>query len=182
MAHIPIPDPSVPDGVFVRDCSALVEAMAAMALITALAGLHSQNPEHSPEYCRHSDIFTGRQQSEHFSHKSDHSNSDQSFQILFTAFKVKFKIFILISRTWSIPPPTLPSPYNPSYCIPDCTVITSPLLCLHNLTIFAVSHLLHHSCFRTSAFHIPFVQKTHLISPKLNLTSAQMPLLQRGLP
>lgn len=41
MAHIPIPDPSVPDGVFVRDCSALVEAMAAMALITALAGLHS---------------------------------------------------------------------------------------------------------------------------------------------
>ena len=54
---------SVPGGVFVKDCTAQIEPMT---LITTLAGLHSQTPEQSPDYYRHSDVFTGRKQSNTF--------------------------------------------------------------------------------------------------------------------
>lgn len=60
MAHVPISDPSGLGGNFVSDCPAQVEAMAAVAVITTLTGMHSQSPEQSPEYFSHSDFFTGK--------------------------------------------------------------------------------------------------------------------------
>lgn len=63
VANILTPDTSVPSGVFVKDCTVQIEAKT---VITTLAGLHSWTPEQSPDYYRHSDVFTGRKQSNTF--------------------------------------------------------------------------------------------------------------------